>query len=94
MEQNELAVIWPQRRHRTRREGLTVPSALATRRDNPEDERLIRLGDLLPLVPAQIWRQHPDEAMLMLTDYLAMLRAGPESSSELAVASPAGAAHS
>lgn len=82
MQQNELAVIWPHARyasHRTRQAGLAAQharAARASRRDGPEDERLIRLGDLLPLVPVQIWRLHPDEAMIMLTDYLAMLRAG------------------
>lgn len=95
MERNAPAAAGPQPGYRIRQAGLTGQrrrAACAPVRDGSAQERLICLGDLLPFVPAQIWRQDPDEAMLMITDYLAMLRGVPEESRVLAIPPPMAAA--
>ncbi len=43
-------------------------------RDNPEDRQVMHPGDPFGRVLAWVWREDPDEAMLLLADYLAMLR--------------------
>ena len=86
MERNALAAARPQPRHRIHQAGLARQrrrAAYSPIRDGSAQERLVCLGDLFPFVPVQIWRQNPAEAMLMITDYLAMLRGVPEESGVL-----------
>ncbi len=88
MERNAPAAAGPRPGYRARQAGLAGQrrrAAYTPIRDGSAQERLICLGDLLPFVPAQVWRQNPDEAMLMITDYLAMLRGVPEESGVLTV---------
>jgi hypothetical protein len=78
MDQNEPVITMPARVYRTLRAGFTEQAAeWLTRQlqDTPRGrQRLIHPGDPFGRVFAWVWRQDPGEAMMMLADYLAVLR--------------------
>lgn len=77
MEQTEPSVTMPRRVYGTLKAGFTEHAAewLSRRlRDGPPGQRMMHLGDPFGRVFAWIWREDPDQAMLLLADYLAVLR--------------------
>jgi hypothetical protein len=78
MDQNEPVVTMPARVYQTLRSGFTAHAAewlTHQLQDTPPGQRrLIHPGDHFGRVFAWVWRDDPNEAMLMLADYLAVLR--------------------
>lgn len=77
MEQNEPAITMPKQVYETLKSGFLEREAeWLTRQllESPAHQRSTHPGDPFGRVFAWVWHQNPDEAMMMLGDYLAMLR--------------------